>query len=229
MNRSGPSRRCRRSCVSRSAPSTSGDTAAPDLAHRRLAGTCVTTPPRSAPGCKGRPPDMAVDDRWYLSKRDPKTKKPLPSKRHGRGKRWRVRYTDAAGQDRERLFELKRDADDFDARCRVGVAPEVMTGQADRRVTFTEYAERWRLAREVGWTTETRRRIPRNISKHLVPVFGAKPYRSITLTDVLAWLSTRIEAGTPKSSLSLYFSLFKTITNAAVIDKVIPDNPCDGV
>jgi len=172
---------------------------------------------------------MAVDDRWYLSKRDPKTKKPLPSKRHGRGKRWRVRYTDAAGQDRERLFELKRDADDFDARCRVGVAPEVMTGQADRRVTFTEYAERWRLAREVGWTTETRRRIPRNISKHLVPVFGAKPYRSITLTDVLAWLSTRIEAGTPKSSLSLYFSLFKTITNAAVIDKVIPDNPCDGV
>jgi integrase len=172
---------------------------------------------------------MSVDDLWYLKTRDPATKKPLPSKRHGRGKRWRVRYTDAAGDKHEQLFELKRDADDFDARCRAGVAPEVKTDQGERRVTFAEYADRWRQAREIGWTTETRRRIPGNISNHLAPVFGTGPYRSITLTDVLAWLTARIEAGTPKSSLSLYFSLFRTINNAAVIDKVIPDNPCDGV
>jgi integrase len=172
---------------------------------------------------------MAVDDLWYLKKRDPNTKKPIPSKRHGRGKRWRVRYVDAAGEGRERLFDKKAPAEDFDAQCRAGVAPEVMIDRPGRSVTFAEYAERWRLSREATWTTETRRRIPQNIRKHLVPVFGSPPMRSITLTDVMAWLTRSIDNGVPKSSLSLYFGLFKTIMNAAVIDKAIPDNPCAGV
>ncbi|MEU3116789.1 tyrosine-type recombinase/integrase [Micromonospora chalcea] len=46
---------------------------------------------------------------------------------------------------------------------------------------------------------------------------------------MLAWLGRLLDNGTPKSSVSLYFGLFKTIMNAAVIDKVIPDNPCNGV
>jgi hypothetical protein len=103
---------------------------------------------------------VPVDDLWYLKKRDPKTKKPVPSKRHGRGKRWRVRYTDAAGEKREALYEYKRDAEAFDLECRSGVAPAVRVDQAESRVTFATYAERWRQSREAGWATETRRRIP---------------------------------------------------------------------
>ncbi|WP_165947386.1 transposase family protein [Micromonospora sp. 15K316] len=34
---------------------------------------------------------MAVDDLWYLSKRGQDGKR-LPSRRHGQGKRWRVRF-----------------------------------------------------------------------------------------------------------------------------------------
>ena len=172
---------------------------------------------------------MAVDDLWYLKKRDPNTKKPLPSKRHGRGKRWRVRFIDASGEDRERLFELKRDAEGFDLKCRSGVADAVKVDQGERRVTFAGYAERWRLSRESGWTLETRKRIPGNLRNHLNPTFGKKAMVSITLTDVLEWLSRCLEEGTPKSSLKLYFGLLKTVMNAARIDRVIPYNPCDGV
>ncbi|MEU1360785.1 site-specific integrase [Micromonospora zamorensis] len=172
---------------------------------------------------------MAIDDLWYLKKRDPDTRKYIPSKRHGRGKRWRVRYTDADNNDRERLFDLKRDAETFDLDCRSGGAPEVQLKREAVRLTFAEYAQRWREARESGWATETRRRIPQNLRKHLLPVFGEKAIRSINLTDVLAWLSRLLDDGTPKSSVSLYFGLFKTIMNAAVVDKVIPDNPCNGV
>ncbi|RUL90971.1 site-specific integrase [Verrucosispora sp. FIM060022] len=171
---------------------------------------------------------MPIDDLWYLSKRGP-DKKRLPSKRHGRGKRWRVRYTDAAGEPREKLFERKVDADAFDLECRSGVAAEVKATRETDRLTFAEYAQRWRESRESGWATETRRRIPQNLRKHLLPVFGEKSIRSINLTDVLAWLGRLLDDGTPKSSVSLYFGLFKTIMNAAVIDKVIPDNPCNGV
>lgn len=171
---------------------------------------------------------MPVDDLWYLNKRGPDRKR-LPSKRHGRGKRWRVRYTDAAGESRERLFERKVDADAFDVECRSGVAAEVKTTREMDRLTFAEYAQRWTESRQSGWATETRRRIPQNLRRHLLPVFGDRAIRSINLTDVLAWLGRLLDNGVPKSSVSLYFGLFKTIMNAAVIDRVIPDNPCNGV
>ncbi|MEV0879429.1 site-specific integrase [Micromonospora echinofusca] len=171
---------------------------------------------------------MPIDDLWYLTRRGP-DKKRLPSKRHGRGKRWRVRYADAAGEPRERLFERKVDADAFDLECRSGVAAEVKATRELDRLTFAEYAQRWRESRESGWATETRQRIPQNLRKHLLPVFGEKAIRSINLTDVLAWLGRLLDNGVPKSSVSLYFGLFKTIMNAAVVDKVIPDNPCNGV
>lgn len=172
---------------------------------------------------------MAVDDLWYLKARDPKTRKPLPAKRHGRGKRWRVRYVDAGGEGRERLFDLKREAEDFDLACRAGVADAVKVDQGERRVMFAEYAERWCRSRASGWALETRKRIPGNIRNHLNPEFGTSAMRSMTLTDVLEWMTRRLATGTPKSSLKLYFELLKTIMNAAVTDRVIRHNPCDGV
>lgn len=171
---------------------------------------------------------MPIDDLWYLTKRGP-DKKRLPSKRHGRGKRWRVRYTDAAGEAREKLFDRKIAADAFDLECRSGSAIEVGATREKDRLTFAEYAQQWKESRESGWATETRKRIPQNLRKHLLPAFGDKAIRSINLTNVLAWLGRLLDHGTPKSSVSLYFDLFKTIMNAAVIDKVIPDNPCNGV
>ncbi|MCK1808381.1 MULTISPECIES: hypothetical protein [unclassified Micromonospora] len=117
---------------------------------------------------------MPIDDLWYLKKRDPDTKKPIPSKRYGRGKRWRVRYADADSNDRKRLFDLKREAETFDLACRSGVAPEVLVKRAEAELTFGEYAQRWREARESGWSTETRRRIPQNLRKHLLSAFGEK-------------------------------------------------------
>lgn len=172
---------------------------------------------------------MPIDDLWYLRKRDPETKKFIPSKRHGRGKRWRVRYTDADNNDRERLFDLKRDAETFDLDCRTGAAPEVQVKREAARLTFAEYAQRWKESRESGWSLETRRRVPQNLRKRLLPTFGDQPILSITLTDVMAWLGRMVDEGTAKSSIGLYFGVFKTILNAAVIDKVLPDNPCDGV
>ncbi|GAB3148531.1 site-specific integrase [Micromonospora sonneratiae] len=38
-----------------------------------------------------------------------------------------------------------------------------------------------------------------------------------------------LDEGTPKSSLKLYFELLDAVLGAAVTDKLIPDNPCDGV
>jgi len=171
---------------------------------------------------------MPVDDLWYLKAYGPDGKR-LPSKRYGRGRRYRVRYQDASGEPREKLFERKRDAEEWDVKARTGQVEESRVDQAERNVTFREYGERWRLSREAGWALETRKRVESNLRVHLYPVFGARPIRTITLTSVLEWLSRRPADGTPKSTLKLYHELLDAVLAAAVTDKVIPENPCDGV
>ena len=171
---------------------------------------------------------MPVDDLWYLRRRGPGGDR-LPSKRHGRGRRYRVRYFDANGRPREKLFDRKRDAEEWDLQARTGQVEEPSASSSERPVTLREYGERWRLSREVGWAVETRRRVESNLRCHLYPVFGSRPLRAITLTSVLEWLSFRLAEGTPKSSLRLYFELLDAVMAAAVTDKVIPENPCDGV
>lgn len=171
---------------------------------------------------------MPIDDLWYLKKLDSDGKR-LPSKRHGQGKRWRVRFTDAAGRPSTRFFERKSDAEAFDLKARNGTAQETALNQRAQNTTFRDYAERWRLSREAGWAAETRKRVESNLRCHLYPAFGNQPCRSITLTGVLEWLSLRLTDGTPKSSLKLYFELFDTVMTAAVTDKIITENPCDKI
>lgn len=171
---------------------------------------------------------MPIDDLWYLTKRDPEGKR-LPSRRHGRGRRYRVRYQDANGRPREKLFDRKRDAEAWELQVRTGQVGEAKVDQSARTVTFREYGDRWRASREIGWALETRKRVESNLRCHLYPVFGNRQVRAITLTSVLEWLSLRLADGTPKSSLKLYFELLDAVLAAAVTDKVIPENPCNGV
>ncbi|GAA4363583.1 hypothetical protein GCM10023176_60470 [Micromonospora coerulea] len=78
---------------------------------------------------------MAVHDLWYLSTPGPDGER-VKSGKHGRGKRWRVRYVDAAGETRDKVFQRKKDAEDFDLAARTGLAPEVKLDQGERNVTF---------------------------------------------------------------------------------------------
>jgi hypothetical protein len=111
------------------------------------------------------------------------------------------------------------DAEAWDANARPGAADEAKVDQAERRLTFREYGERWRLSRESGWALETRKRVESNLRNQLYPVYGDPPLRSITLTSVLEWLTVRLAEDTPKSSLKLYFEVLDAVLNAAVTDR----------
>jgi hypothetical protein len=187
---------------------------------------------------------VGVHDTWFKIQKGPNGTrgKRVKAAKYGRGKRWRVTYTDAAGEAKERLFEREADAKDFDAACRTGAAPEVRRRRcgaggaapevrldhAERNVSFPAYADRWREARNITWGLETRQRVERDIRLHLKPAFPGVA-RSITQTDVLLWLSRCLADGRPTSSLRLYFELLDAILAAAVRDKAIDDNPCDGI
>jgi hypothetical protein len=111
------------------------------------------------------------------------------SNRHGKGKRWRVRYQDATGRPRAKFFERKVDAEGWDLEARTGNAPEAALDQACRHVTFRAYAERWRSSRQISQTLEYQRHIESRLRHHHYPYSGDRPIRSINVTNVLEWIS----------------------------------------
>jgi integrase len=171
---------------------------------------------------------MPVDDLWYLTKRGPDGRR-LPSKRHGRGKRWRCRYEDGHGVTRERLFDRKADAEDWDQKARTGIVQESRLDQSERWTTFREYAERWRHSRKVSQALDYQRHLDSRLRHHHYPHFANRPIRAINVTDILEWITKLIDAEVAQSSLKTYFDVLNVIMNAAVVDKVIPDNPCKAV
>src|SRR5687768_5408466 len=91
---------------------------------------------------------MAVDDLWFSSKRlrgpDGKQLQPEPTKRNGRGKRYRVRWVDDTGREQTRLFERKAEADLHDANMRADVSQGRYIDPRAGRITVAEFAEKWR-------------------------------------------------------------------------------------
>ncbi|MEV0568006.1 site-specific integrase [Dactylosporangium sp. NPDC050588] len=165
---------------------------------------------------------MTVYDLWFSSVPGD-DKKRVPTKRHGRGKRWRVALPDGTTKS----FERKTDAEAYDREPR-SEAPQTPAAEP-KSALFGDYAPRWRLSREAGWVVETRRRVESNLRVHLLPVFGNSLMGDITLTEVLEWLVRQLAEGKPKTSIKLYFELFDAILAGAKADKLIDDNPCDGV
>jgi integrase len=171
---------------------------------------------------------MPVDDLWYLKQRGPDGER-LKSKRYGKGKRWRCRYIDASGKVHTRFFERKVDAEAFDVAVRSGHAPESTLNQSERYVSFREYAERWRRSRQITQALEYQRHLESRLKHHHYPYFGDRPIRSITVTDVLEWISKLLDKKAAQTSVRTYFDVLNVILNSAVADRVIPDNPCRNI
>lgn len=169
---------------------------------------------------------MPVDDRWYLAKRGPDGKR-VRSQRYGKGKRFRVRFEDPSGHARERMFELKRDADAFDLECRSGQAPAARN--VSMRMTFREYAERWRTSRLITQSLDYRRHTDSRLRNQVYPTLGGRPIAGITTTDILEWIGRLLENKAAQSSIRTYFDLVNLVLGSAAADKVIVDNPCKGI
>lgn len=171
---------------------------------------------------------MPVDDLWYLKKRGPNDKR-IPSRLYGRGKRWRVRYTDAVGEPHTKFFDRKVDAEAFESNARAGVVIETAIDQSEARTTFFDYGERWRESRRITQLPDHRRHTESRLRHHIYPYFGKRLMRAITVTDVLEWIAKLLQKKVAQSSVKTYFDVFNALMNAAVADKVIPDNPCKAI
>jgi hypothetical protein len=119
---------------------------------------------------------MPVDDLWYLRTRDPDTGERLVSKRHGRGKRWRVRWVDPeTGRSRVELFDRKAEAERHDANRKADISRGQYVDPQAGKTTVAEYAEIWR--KNQLHRASTADRSEGGIRRHVVPVLGRSSSR----------------------------------------------------
>lgn len=166
---------------------------------------------------------MAVDDLWYRTEKDSNGER-IPTTRHGRGKRYRVRWTDPTGAVKTRLFDKKGEAERFDVDQRGAVQRGDYVDPASRRITFRDYAEQWRAAQPHRPNTAMNTRS--RLTKHVYPAMGHRLIGSIRSSDVQGFV---IGLALAPSSVRPVFETMRGIFRSAVRDRLIPFSPCEGV
>ena len=166
---------------------------------------------------------MPVDDLWYLRQTGPDGRR-LASKRHGRGRRWRVRYVDDQGRDRTRLFTKKGAAEVFDASVQTDVNRGLYLDPASGREKVRVYGDRWAAAQLYRHGTADR--VERTLRLHVYPVLGDHQLGRVRASHVQAWVKGLALA---PSSARVVYSVLASLFASAVRDRLIASSPCTGI
>lgn len=167
---------------------------------------------------------MAVDDLWYLTRRGPDGQR-LKSARHGRGKRYRVRYVDDAGRARQILFERRADADRFDANVRADVSRGLYVDPAAGQVYVADYGRAWRG--EQLHRDSTAERVESAFRLHIDPYLGGLRMAQVRQSHLRTWVKGRAGVLAP-TTLRVVHSYLASMFTAAALDRVIGVSPCAG-
>ena len=166
---------------------------------------------------------VGIEDTWF--KKDRSTGKQVQTKRHGRGKRYRVRWVDHTSRERTKGFPLKREAQVFADTIKAAQTTGVYRDPAKARAPFSEALER-HLAALSGEVKEDTLREYRRIAEHrLFPTWGDWALNSMLLSDVQAWIGTLRAEGLGDSSLRNHGLLMRAALDTAVKDRHIAENP----
>jgi integrase len=152
--------------------------------------------------------------------------------------KWRARYRDAGGREHAKHFERKVDAQ----RWLDEVTASVVTGQyvdpKAGRVTFKAYAEQWRAAQVHRPSSQAH--VETMLRRHAYPTLGERPLSSILPSEIQAWVkrlgvasNDRVSASRSvkplaPSTVAVVHSIVSSVMKAAVKDRRIVANPCDG-
>jgi integrase len=150
-------------------------------------------------------------------------------KKRGDGK-WRARFRDEAGREHARHFARKTDAQRWLDEVTTSIVSGTYVDPKAGQVTFRVYAEQWRVAQV--HRPSTRRHVETMLRRHAYPTLGDKPLSSVLPSDVQTWVR-RLGDDTDSAALAprtigVLHSIVSSVLRAAVRDRRIVANPCDG-
>lgn len=146
--------------------------------------------------------------------------------------RWRARFRDAEGKEHARHFDRKVDArrwlDEVTTAVTMGQYVDPNAG----RVTFREAAETWRLSQV--HRPSTVQHVETMLRRHAYPTLGDRPLSTIRPSEVQAWVAKLSHGQSGHRALApatvaVIHSLVASVMKAAVRDRLLASNPCEGV
>jgi integrase len=176
-----------------------------------------------------------IADRWHKSRPTPGDpecgdhKGRVASAAHGKGKRWQARYDGPDGKERTSLHATRAEAD----REIVKQENAKLTGSwldpRAGRVTVERFAlDTWLPAQRIG--ARTKIEYLGIVRRYLIPEWGPREIRSIKPSEAGAWqqlLTSRYGlTGTTPNRLAVHV---RSVFRLAVVDRVIPISPFDGI
>lgn len=166
-----------------------------------------------------------VEDLWHKTIRDaagnPLT---VPSKRNGKGMRWRARYVDNQGSEHSKGFTRKADAQRWLDKQTADIVSGVHVAPRDAQLTVEQWCDLW----IEGYTIhrESTVRQARTHIKHIVAEFGRMPLAAVRPSQAKAWTARLSAEGFEASYVYALHSRLTQILADAVHDGVLGRNPC---
>ena len=145
------------------------------------------------------------------------------------GTRYLAGYMDPTGVQRSAgTFRTRVDAARAGAAAERKVTDGSWLDPAAGKVKFTDYVEQtwWPNLHHLELTTRAAYR--RNLDAHFLPYFSGHPMSTITPTLVQGWVNKAVQDGLSPRSIRKYHTLLHSVFKAAVRDRVLAYNPCDG-
>jgi integrase len=173
----------------------------------------------------------SIDDRWFTT--DKVTKERVKSSRHGNGKRYRARFRDEDGREPTKSFHRKTDAstwlDEQTASIVRGDYVPPRAGDVKVEAFAGEWLAMQSLRESSSYNYES------HLRRHVYPAFGTRSLSSIAPSHVQAWVKG-LTVGDPArgqkplapSTAGVVHAVLHSVMAAAVLDKRIKANPCDG-
>lgn len=158
-----------------------------------------------------------VEDRWRKADGS-------PSAKHGVGRRWRARYVDESGAEREKLFARKVDAqawlDDVTTAQVTGSYVDPRRGA----ITFTAFYSQW-SQRQV-WVKGTMDAM--DLAAASV-TFGDVPFVDLRPSHIEAWVKSMQTRGLEPSTIRTRYNNVRAVLRAAVRDRLLARDVAEGL
>lgn len=140
--------------------------------------------------------------------------------------RWIARYRDAERRPRSMTFDRQRDAVAWRLEQLAAVRSGTWSSPDRSKVTVEEFAEQWLAG--AGHRQHTQELYARRLRLHINPTFGHRLVRDLRHSEVRAWLSALERRYQPHTVYGIH-SVFRTICNCAVADRIRADSPFAGI
>ncbi|PYE19261.1 site-specific recombinase XerD [Williamsia limnetica] len=170
-----------------------------------------------------------VVDRWFTKRRDSNGKR-IPSAYNGKGKRWHVRYVDPDGHEQfGGSFATKPDAEAKVAEINTAMTTgNYVTPQAGKVSVETVYTGWAKAQGHISAKTEgTRKSV---WICHVRDQWGQRNVVDLKTSEIRLWVAgLAADEAIGTTTIENAFGLLRQVLGAAVEDRRLPRNPCDGV